>query len=152
MPAACRHEAPHSKGRNMSPESLACLGLFYFGNDWCAENRTSSHPVAARIARISPLLYVDSPGMRKPDGSRRDLKRGLRKLLAAFRRPVHVEGNLWHCTVPQLPFRGIPGMNAFNRWFGQFAVRRAMRAIGLTECISWFVVPHTDRTSTRLNS
>src|SRR3546814_1530904 len=121
-----------------------------WSSDVCSsdlENRTSSHHVAARIARIAPLLYVDSPGMRKPDGSRRDLKRGLRKLLAAFRRPIHVEGNLWHCTVPQLPFRGIPGMNAFNRWFGQFAVRRAMRAIGLAECISWL-----DRKRTRLNS
>src|SRR3546814_16267263 len=88
--------------------------------------------------------------MRKPDVSRRDLKRGLRKLLAAFRRPIHVEGNLWHCTVPQLPFRGIPGMNAFNRWFGQFAVRRAMRAIGLAECISWFVVPHPGFLANRL--
>src|SRR3546814_6504748 len=139
---AGRHEAPVSTGRNMSPDALAGFGVVYFGNDWFAENRTSSHHVAARIARIAPLLYVDSPGMRRPDGSRRDLKRGLRKLLAAFRRPIHVEGNLWHCTVPQLPFRGIPGMNAFNRWFGQFAVRRAMRAIGLAECISWFVVPH----------
>ncbi|HEY9541512.1 MAG TPA: glycosyltransferase [Luteimonas sp.] len=134
----------------MSPDALAGLGFVYFGNDWFAENRTSSHHVAARIARIAPLLYVDSPGMRRPDGSRRDLKRGLRKLLAAFRRPIHVEGNLWHCTVPQLPFRGIPGMNAFNRWFGQFAVRRAMRAIGLAECISWFVVPHPGFLANRL--
>src|SRR3546814_4692248 len=61
-----------------------------------------------------------------------------------------LEGNLWHCTVPQLPFRGIPGMNAFNRWFGQFAVRRAMRAIGLAECISWFVVPHPGFLANRL--
>src|SRR3546814_148466 len=61
-----------------------------------------------------------------------------------------LEGNLWHCTVPQLPFRGIPGMNAFNRWFGQFAVRRAMRAIGLAECLSWFVVPHPGFLANRL--
>src|SRR3546814_1830100 len=71
-------------------------------------------------------------------------------MLFRSRRPIHVEGNLWHCTVPQLPFRGIPGMNAFNRWFGQFAVRRAMRAIGLAECISWFVVPHPGFLANRL--
>src|SRR3546814_14444483 len=41
-------------------------------------------------------------------------------------------------------------MNAFNRWCGQFAVRRAMRAIGLTECISWFVVPHPGFLANRL--
>lgn len=134
----------------MSHDALAGLGFVYFGNDWFAENRTSSHHVAARIARIAPLLYVDSPGMRKPDGSRRDLKRALRKLLAAFRAPVRVEANLWHCTVPQLPFRGIPGMNAFNRWFGQLAVRRAMKAVGLVDCISWFVLPHPGFLANRL--
>src|SRR3546814_4966946 len=41
-------------------------------------------------------------------------------------------------------------MNAFNRWFGQFAVRRAMRSIGLAECISWFVVPHPGFLANRL--
>lgn len=126
----------------MSGDALEGLGYVYFGNDWFAENRTSSHHVAVRLARGARVLYVDSPGMRRPSGSRRDVRRALRKLLAAFRTPVRVHGNLWHCTVPQLPFRGIPGMHAFNRWFGQFAVRRAMRAIGLVDCISWFVLPH----------
>lgn len=126
----------------MSRNPLDGLGYVYFGNDWFAENRTSSHHVATRLARGARLLYVDSPGMRRPDGSRRDLRRALRKLLAAFRRPVPVQENLWHCTVPQLPFRRIPGITAFNRWFGRLAVRRAMRAIGLRDCISWFVVPH----------
>ena len=134
----------------MSRDALAGLGFVYFGNDWFAENRTSSHHVAARIARAAPLLYVDSPGMRKPGGSRRDIKRGLRKLFAALRAPVRLDENLWHCTVPQLPFRGIPGMNAFNRWFGQFAVRRAMRSIGLADCISWFVLPHPGFLANRL--
>src|SRR3546814_13362622 len=41
-------------------------------------------------------------------------------------------------------------MIAFNGWFGQFACRRAMRAIGLAECISWFVVPHPGFLANRL--
>ena len=134
----------------MSQDALAGIGFVYFGNDWFAENRTSSHHVATRIAAVAPVLYVDSPGMRVPDRSGRDLKRAIRKLLAAFRAPVRVNANLWHCTVPQLPFRKIPGMNAFNRWFGHFAVRRAMRAIGLTECVSWFVLPHPGFLANRL--
>jgi hypothetical protein len=41
-------------------------GILYFGNDWQAENRTSSHHVAIRLAQRTPVLYVSSPGMRKP--------------------------------------------------------------------------------------
>lgn len=120
----------------------AGTGVVYFGNDWTAENRTSSHHVAVRLARRMQVLYVDSPGMRAPNASGRDIGRAFRKLAATFRRPVRVADNLWHCTVPQLPFRRLPGVAAFNRLFGAFAVRRALRAIGMAHRISWFVVPH----------
>ena len=121
---------------------LQGYGIVYFGNDWYAENRTSSHHIAARLARSVPLLYVDSPGMRAPNASGRDLKRAVRKLLATFKRPTQLADNLWHCTVPQLPFRRLPGVDAFNRLFGRWAVRRALRRVGIRKRISWFVVPH----------
>lgn len=122
--------------------ALRDCGVIYFGNDWQAENRTSSHHVAARLAQRMPVLYVDSPGMRAPSASGRDFKRALRKLAAAFRRPREVAPGLWHCTVPQLPFRRVPGVDSFNRWFGRWAVRRARRALPVRRLISWFVVPH----------
>jgi glycosyltransferase involved in cell wall biosynthesis len=116
--------------------------VIYFGNDWYAENRTSSHHVAARLASVLPVLYVDSPGMRAPQASGRDVRRALRKLYAALRPPMHIADNLWHCTVPQLPFRRVPGVDLFNRLFGQWAVRRAARVLGGAKRISWFVLPH----------
>lgn len=58
--------------------ALRDCGVIYFGNDWQAENRTSSHHVAARLARHLPVLYVDSPGLRAPSASGRDFKRALR--------------------------------------------------------------------------
>lgn len=122
--------------------ALRDCGVIYFGNDWHAENRTSSHHVAARLAQRMPVLYVDSPGMRAPSASGRDLRRALRKLAAAFRRPREVAPGLWHCTVPQLPFRRIPGVDLLNRWFGRWAVRRARRILPARRLISWFVVPH----------
>ena len=122
--------------------TLGDVGVVYFGNDWHAENRTSSHHVATRLAKRLPVLYVDSPGMRAPNTSGRDLRRAVRKLSAALRGPRRLPDGLWHCTVPQLPFRRIPGVDAFNRAFGRWAVRRALRLAGIRRRISWFVVPH----------
>ena len=132
------------------PAALQGLGIVYFGNDWHAENRTSSHHIATRLAQSMPVLYVDSPGMRAPNASGRDFKRALRKITAALRPPERISATLWHCTVPQLPFRRIPGVDAFNRVFGQWAVRRALRSTGITRRISWFVVPHPGFMAKRL--
>lgn len=114
----------------------------YFGNDWFAENRTSSHHIAKRLAGKVNLLYVDSPGMRPPSGSKRDLRRIWNKLTQALKPPQRVEPGLWHCTVPQLPWRKLPGVATLNRWFGAWAVRRAMRIAGIEVPILWFLVPH----------
>jgi glycosyltransferase involved in cell wall biosynthesis len=118
------------------------LGIVYFGNEWFAENRTSSHHMARRLAERATLLYVDSPGMRTPTASGRDIRRIWRKLAQALRRPSRVAPDLWHCTVPQLPWRGLPGVDRLNRWFGAWAVRRAMRHAGIERAVLWFVVPH----------
>lgn len=123
-------------------QALHGLGVVYFGNGWHAENRTSSHHVALRLARHLPVLYVDSPGMRAPNASGRDFRRAFAKLRDALRPPMQVAPGLWHCTVPQLPFRRLPGVEAFNRGFSRWALRRAMRKAGIGRCLSWFVVPH----------
>ncbi|MBN8481980.1 MAG: glycosyltransferase [Xanthomonadales bacterium] len=125
-----------------APAPFGGRGIVYFGNDWFAENRTSSHHIAARLARRAPLLYVSSPGLRAPQASGRDLRRLLRKLAASLKPPERIADGLWHCTVPQLPFRRLPGVDALNRLFGGWAVRRALRKAGIARRISWFVVPH----------
>lgn len=130
---------------------LAATGIIYFGNEWFAENRTSSHHIARRLPTYCPVLYVDSPGLRAPKASGRDLRRLYRKLVQAVALPTQVSEQLWHCTVPQIPFRGVPGVAAFNRWFGRWAVRRAMRKIGMLRAISWFVVPHPGFLAGRLD-
>lgn len=139
-----RGAAGRGIGMSVDPPDLHGdgLGIVYFGNDWNAENRTSSHHIARRLAGRTTLLYVDSPGMRAPTTSGRDLKRLWRKLGQTFQRARHVDPGLWHCTVPQLPWRRLPGVAALNRWFGAWAVRRAMRAAGIRRAILWFVVPH----------
>lgn len=123
-------------------QNLKKQGVVYFGNDWFAENRTSSHHIAKRLASRVNLLYVDSPGMRPPTGSKRDLRRIWLKLSQALKPPQRVEPGLWHCTVPQLPWRKLPGVASLNRWFGAWAVRRAMRIAGIEAPVLWFLVPH----------
>ena len=122
--------------------SFKDLGVVYFGNDWHSENRTSSHHVATRLASAMSVLYVASPGLRAPQASGRDLKRLVRKLFATLKPPTRISERLWLCTVPQIPFRRLPGVDAINRLFGVWSVRRALRKAGFHRRITWFVVPH----------
>lgn len=138
-------------GLAVKPAPFGDHGIVYFGNDWFAENRTSSHHVATRLAAIAPVLYVDSPGLRAPQASGRDLRRAIAKLARTLQRPQRIGERFWHCTVPQLPFRRVPGVERINRWFGQWAVRRAMRAVGMRRPIAWFVVPHPGSMAGRLD-
>jgi len=114
----------------------------YFGNDWFAENRTSSHHVAQRLARRTNVLYIDTPGLRAPKATGRDLRKIRRKLLQAAARPRQVADRLWHVSMPQVPFRRVPAINRLNRAAGRFIVKRALRRLGFGPTISWFAVPH----------
>ncbi len=118
------------------------LDIVYFGNEWFAENRTSSHHISRRLSQRSNLLYVDSPGMRPPSGNKRDLGRIFKKLWQALKPPQRVAPGLWHCTVPQLPWGRVPGVARLNRLFGAWAVRRAMRVAGMSKPVLWFHLPH----------
>lgn len=129
------------QGQQLDPVARG-VGIVYFGNEWFAENRTSSHHMARHLAGKATLLYVDSPGMRPPSASGRDLRRIWNKLAQAMRLPSRVAPGLWHCTVPQLPWRRLPAVERLNRWFGAWAVKRAMRHAGIERAILWFVVPH----------
>ncbi len=123
-------------------DPLQNLSVIYFGNDWFAENRTSSHHIARQLARRMPLLYVDTPGMRSPTASTRDLRKILRIAQKFLARPKAVGPQLWHITVPQIPFRQLPFVESFNRAFGRWLVRRAARILHFDRRLSWFAVPH----------
>ncbi len=124
------------------PASLEGLAILYFGNGWGAENRTSSHHIAVHLARQVPVLYVDSPGMRAPSATGRDIRKLMRTVAAVASKPKVIQENLWHCTVPQLPFRRLPGVGRIIRRYSEWSVARAMNCIRCDGWISWFVVPH----------
>ena len=138
------HNAPEAARFAAARErtSLSDFGIVYFGNDWFAENRTSSHHVAEQLARRTRVLYVDCPGLRAPKATGRDLRKLRRKLLMAAAKPRQVADQMWHITMPQVPFRRLPAIAGINRATGRFLVRRAMKQLGFDRTVSWFAVPH----------
>ena len=127
---------------NSPGSKLRDYSVVYFGNDWFAENRTSSHHIARRLASLVPVLYIETPGIRAPQASGRDLRKIWRKLSTAFAPPRNVRDQLYLATIPQIPFRRLPMVAALNRWLGRFLTRRAIRKLGFRQFVSWFVVPH----------
>jgi hypothetical protein len=114
-------------------------GIVYFGNEWFAENRTSSH-MARRLAAHSRLLYVDSPGMRAPVADGRDLRVHLDQLTQALRRPRS-------CPVCGVRCAACPGARCGIERFRIRRLRRLGLCAGNAPCrlhrsILWFVVPH----------
>jgi glycosyltransferase involved in cell wall biosynthesis len=121
---------------------LGEFGIIYFGNDWSAENRTSSHHVAQGLSARTSVLYVDSPGLRAPKANARDLGKLCRKLLLAAGRPRRRGNRLWQMSVPQIPFRRLPFVRRVNVAVGKFLVCRALKRLGFARTVSWFAVPH----------
>jgi len=127
---------------NVSRHGPELCPIVYFGNDWFAENRTSAHHIARRLAGRFPLLYIETPGLRAPQASGRDLRKLVVKLRQALAHPRQLGPQMWHLTVPQVPFRALPGVGALNRWFGGWQLKRALATLGWRRYLAWFTVPH----------
>ncbi len=116
--------------------------ILYFGNDWLAENRTSSHHIAWRLARQHRLYYIECPGLRAPSGSRRDLKKIWIKLRRFLSGPRPVEENLKVWTLLQLPFHRFALVRRLNVFLVLTTLRWLMWREGIRLPLSWFVLPH----------
>lgn len=126
----------------MNTSPLAGYAIVHFGNDWRAENRTSSHHIAEALSRYLPVLYVSTPGFRAPRVMQRDFRRIFNKLGEAPRLPEKVGEQMWTMTMPQVPFSAVPGVAWFNGFAGRTLLRRAIRHLGFQKLISIFFVPH----------
>jgi glycosyltransferase involved in cell wall biosynthesis len=118
------------------------MKFIHFGNDWFAENRTSSHHIAKRIGARFPMLYVEVPGLKKPGVTQRDLRKILEKLRMAFQSPQLVAPHFWRMTLPQMPLRRFAFIRSGNRMLSRFLIRRAIRILDFNDAIAWFHVPH----------
>jgi glycosyltransferase involved in cell wall biosynthesis len=116
--------------------------ILYFGNDWFAENRTSSHHIARWLAKRHQVYYVECPGLRAPKSSGRDLKKIFTKLWRCLRGAKRVEQGIKVRTLLQLPFHRF----AFVRWLNRILISATLRWMmwreGIRSPITWFMVPH----------
>ncbi len=134
----------------MHKHTASDVGIVYFGNDWFAENRTSSHHIARLLNEQYPILYVETPGLRAPTATARDLRKLFRKFILMVQPPRQIGERMWHITVPQIPFRKFKMVERVNNWFARFAVRNAIQILRAERLVSWFVVPHPHALACRL--
>ena len=116
--------------------------ILYFGNDWFTENRTSSHHLARRLAMRHQLVYFESPGLRGPRASGRDVKKVIRKVLRFLRGPRRTPEGIVVQTLLQLPWHRYSPIRRLNEHLLRVTVRLAMWWVGIERPVSWFLVPH----------
>jgi glycosyltransferase involved in cell wall biosynthesis len=116
--------------------------ILYFGNDWMAENRTSSHHVARWLAKRYRVIYVESPGLRAPKGTGRDIKKLVSKVGLALRGPRPTPEGLEVQTLLQIPFHGSPLVRRLNGQLLRATLQVLMRIANARRPVTWFVVPH----------
>lgn len=118
------------------------LVFLYFGNDWFAENRTSSHHIAQWLSREHRVYYIECPGLRAPKSTGRDLKKIWTKLarFAMGARPV--SDNMKVRTLFQVPLHRFAIVRCFNKHFITATLRWLMWREGIRQPITWFMVPH----------
>ena len=118
------------------------LSVLYFGNDWFAENRTSSHHVARRLAQRFELFYIECPGIRPPSGSGRDLMKIFRALRRFLNGPQQVEPGIRVMTLLQVPLHRFAIIRRLNFFLTWLTVRAVIWRYGLGTRIVWSAMPH----------
>jgi glycosyltransferase involved in cell wall biosynthesis len=116
--------------------------ILYFGNDWFAENRTSSHHIARWLASRFRVYYVECPGLRAPQGSGRDLKKLVQKLWKSLQGARKVPEGLKVKTLFQIPFHRFGLVRRLNRRLISGSIRWLMWREGISRPITWFMIPH----------
>lgn len=116
--------------------------VLYFGNDWSAENRTSSHHVARWLSRRFQVYYIECPGIRAPKGSGRDLKKIGLKLGKFLRGLRPAEGGVKVTSLLQIPLHRYALVRRLNALLTRATLRWLMWREGIRRPLTWFVPPH----------
>ena len=126
------------------------LVFLYFGNDWFAENRTSSHHIARCLARDHRVYYIECPGLRAPKSSGRDLKKIWSKFVRFAEGPRTVGDNVKIVTLLQIPLHRFRLVRRLNRALILATLRWLMWRERIRSPITWFMIPHLSSVVGRL--
>lgn len=118
------------------------LPVLYFGNDWSAENRTSSHHIATRFGSMCRMIYVECPGLRAPSGSKRDVSRIIRKMATWIRGTRDSGLGFPVATLFQFPFHRFGVVRLLNRIVATWSLRVLMRRHRFRRPVLHIVPPH----------
>lgn len=116
--------------------------IVYFGNQWNAENKTSSHHIAEQLARQHKLLYIECPGLRAPKSTGRDIKKLFSKLASALKPPRKIHDHLEVYTLFQLPFHKYALVRTLNKYLISGILKTLLWTRGIKKPVLWFVIPH----------
>jgi len=136
----------------MKNEILVEKNIVYFGNDWNADNKTSSHHIAERLALKNKLLYVECPGLRRPKGSSRDFKRIWQKFVKWIKGPKEIQSNFYLLSLFLLPFHSKPKIRKFNEFLMSQTINRACSKLNLHDPILWIIAPHVTSVIDKIKS
>jgi glycosyltransferase involved in cell wall biosynthesis len=137
--------------RKAMTEREKAPAILYFGNDWSADNRTSSHHIARWLSRGHQVFYLECPGLRAPKTSGRDFKKIFTKLWRFLRGAKQVEEGIKVRTLLQLPLHRFKLVRWLNRLLLLATLRWMMWREGIRRPITWFMVPHLAGVAGRLN-
>ncbi len=128
------------------------MTFVYFGNDWFAENKTSSHHIANRLASDHNLLYVECPGLRMPQGNKRDIRKLFAKMRKSCSMPRQIKEHFWVYTLFQVPLHRYTFIRKINEKIILFSLKRIIKKLGLSDPILWFHIPHISMVPGKLES
>ncbi len=130
---------------------LKSENIIYFANDWNADNKTSSHHVAEYLSKNNKILYVESPGLRMPRGSSRDLHRIINKLLLWIKSPRYINDHIYIATLFLLPFHGNKTTRKINKFLIVNSLKRFCKKLKFKNPILWIHPPHMELVIGSLN-
>ncbi len=125
MTTASIHEAP-----------IVCLG----SAEWDSEIPTNQHHLMAELSRLTPVLFIESLGLRRPTLSTRDLRRMLRRFARGLR-PLRRYDNVHVLSPTVVPYHERAPVRRLNEALLRRVVTRATRQIGISRPILWAYVP-----------
>lgn len=139
--------AHSSTSSQILPENTLPDSVIMFSTaDWNAPYWTNKQHIAQRLARRGvKVLYIESPGLRPPRASVRDLRRIIARLQRALRPVTTVDDNLDVFAPITLPFgHNKSWVRRLNGWLQARVLKAWIVGSGRTEPVIWTYHPYVD--------